>query len=203
LHPDVNPDADADAMLRLNRAWAVLGVPARRRSYDRSLESPFPGGIEPSARPAEGPGDETGPGEDPGVPPLARFLRPSVVIIAVLLVIFLVTAYAGPGPGGRNPTGPPSSSLPVPTPAGAGSTGAGTSPGAGAPSGAFPGGTDPARLVGQCLRLAAGFDAVVSCSTANDGRVQAVADAAGACPPATRAYRLAAVAPWLCLDPNG
>ena len=190
LHPDVNPDTDTDAMLQLNRAWAVLGVPARRRWYDRSLESPDPGGTEPPGEPADGAGSGAEGDGDPGVPPLLRFLRPSVIILAVLVVIFLVTAYAGPRASDRSPAGSPSTSTPVVPAAG------------GAPAGSLPDGTGAARLVGQCLRLAPGYDAVVSCSTANDGRVQAVADAAGGCPPATRAYRLTAVAQILCLDPN-
>jgi hypothetical protein len=200
LHPDVNPEVDADAMLQLNRAWAVLGVPDRRRSYDRSLQGPGPGPVEGEVTDGSAGGPAAGPdaSEDPRLPPLARVLRPSAVIIAVLLVIFLVTAYAGPRPGGRTPSDPPPSSLPVTPPAGAG-----TAPAGAVPVGTLPGGTDPARLVGRCLRVAPGYDAVVSCSSANDGLVVTVASGAGACPPATRAYRLTGVGQIVCLDPNG
>lgn len=86
LHPDTRaPDlhtADADAALRLvNEAWAVLGDPVRRADYDVGLEeSPF--------------------GAEEGTWDGARFhgrtqLPWWILVLAVLLVIFVFTAYAG------------------------------------------------------------------------------------------------------------
>ena len=94
LHPDSRdaslPPADADAALRLvNEAWAVLGDPARRDAYDLALES---GG---------GRVDEEA-WLRPGMQLHGRRGFPWwIVVLAVLLVIFVFTAYAGA------PTGPP------------------------------------------------------------------------------------------------
>ena len=86
LHPDTrSPDVpadDADAALRLvNDAWRVLGDPARRAAYDEGLEeSPF--------------------GAEEGAWDGARFHGRTrfpwwILALAVLLVIFVFTAYAG------------------------------------------------------------------------------------------------------------
>lgn len=86
LHPDTRapdvPPAEADAALRLvNDAWAVLGDAARRAAYDEGLEeSPF------------GAEEEAWDG--------ARFHGRTrfpwwILVLAVLLVIFVFTAYAG------------------------------------------------------------------------------------------------------------
>ena len=94
LHPDSRdaalPEAEADAALRLvNEAWAVLGDPARRGAYDDTLES---GGdlVDENAW------RHGGLHGRPGFPWW-------VVVVALLLVIFVFTAYAGaPGaPVGR------------------------------------------------------------------------------------------------------
>jgi curved DNA-binding protein CbpA len=86
LHPDTRPDdvpaAEADAALRLvNDAWAVLGDPVRRASYDQELE-------------------ETPFGADEQAWPLAharvRGFPWWILVLAVLLVIFVFTAYAAP-----------------------------------------------------------------------------------------------------------
>jgi len=94
LHPDSRDPslapADADAALRLvNRAWEVLGDPARRAAYDEGLE-------------------ETALGADGEAWVRERFHgRPRfpwwIVVLAVLLVIFVFTAYAGtPAPAPAN-----------------------------------------------------------------------------------------------------
>ena len=86
LHPDVRspevPAEDADAALRLlNDAWAVLGDPVRRAAYDAGLEeSAFAADEEPWLRHAP-----------------TRFPW-WILVLAVLLVIFVFTAYAAPGP---------------------------------------------------------------------------------------------------------
>ena len=86
LHPDTRdaslPAPEADEALRLvNEAWAVLGDPARRGAYDDALES---GG---------GRVDEEAWG-DAGLHGRRGFPW-WIVILAVLLVIFVFTAYAG------------------------------------------------------------------------------------------------------------
>jgi molecular chaperone DnaJ len=76
--PDVPPD-DADAALRLvNEAWEVLGDPRRRAAYDESLEE--------RAEPADG-----GPWLHGAAPRFPWW----IVVLAILLVIFVFTAYAG------------------------------------------------------------------------------------------------------------
>ena len=81
LHPDSRdaslPAAEADAALRLvNEAWAVLGDPARRDAYDTALEV---GGPDVEGEAWHG----------------RRGFPWWIVILAVLLVIFVFTAYAG------------------------------------------------------------------------------------------------------------
>ena len=70
LHPDTS-SGDEDAMRELNDAWAILGDPELRAEYDEIV------------------------GEAP--PAVSSWARraPVVVLLAVLLLIFVVTAYAG------------------------------------------------------------------------------------------------------------
>lgn len=94
LHPDSRdaalPPADADAALRLvNEAWAVLGDRARRDAYDDALES---GGGRVDEEAWRGRAVLHG----------CRGFPWWIVVLAVLLVIFVFTAYAGA------PAGPPS-----------------------------------------------------------------------------------------------
>ncbi len=86
LHPDVSSAGDEEAMRELNDAWAVLGDPELRAEYDEIV----------------GLGVEVDPRDIAGVPP--RWVRraPLVAILAVLLAIFVLTAYAAvPMSGGR------------------------------------------------------------------------------------------------------
>ena len=92
LHPDSRdadlPAAEADAALRLvNEAWEVLRDPARRDAYDDVLE--IGGGRVDAEGWRDGPG---GWHDRAGFPWW-------IVVVAVLLVIFVFTAYAG-APGG-------------------------------------------------------------------------------------------------------
>ena len=92
LHPDTRdaslPSAEADSALRLvNQAWEVLGDGARRRDYDDALE--IGGGR------VDGEGWRDGPSGLHG----RRGFPWWIVVLAVLLVIFVFTAYAG-APGG-------------------------------------------------------------------------------------------------------
>lgn len=84
LHPDTRdpavPTEDAEAALRLvNSAWEVLGDPVRRAAYDDTLEE--------SAFDADG--------EAWTHAPLGPRFPWWIVVLAVLLAIFVLTAYAG------------------------------------------------------------------------------------------------------------
>ena len=86
LHPDTReaslPPAEADAALRLvNEAWAVLGDPVRRDAYDDAME-------EGGGRVDEEAWHDGGRHGRRGFPWW-------IVVLAVLLVIFVFTAYAG------------------------------------------------------------------------------------------------------------
>ena len=88
LHPDTRdddvPPAEADAALRLvNEAWAVVGDPDRRRAYDAGLE--FGSGRADDDDAWTHPGHSTR---------LVRFPW-WLVALAVLMAIFVLTAYAG------------------------------------------------------------------------------------------------------------
>ncbi|HSS09076.1 MAG TPA: J domain-containing protein, partial [Acidimicrobiales bacterium] len=136
-HPDVNPDADAAAaMRRLNEAWETLGDPIARRRYDAQLRP-----ATPAPRP---PAPDYEPDLPAPHPP--RFLRPSALIVAVLLLIFVVTAYAGHGTNDRFRPTPPTSAATATT-AGGG----------------------PTNLIGDCLDAQPGYDAVVPCTQHNLG----------------------------------
>ena len=87
LHPDTRdaslPPAEADAALRLvNQAWKVLGDPAQRDAYDEALE-------------LGGPSVHGEPWHERGRLHARRGFPWWIVVLAVLLVIFVFTAYAG------------------------------------------------------------------------------------------------------------
>jgi len=179
LHPDVNPDVDTtDEMRRLNRAWAVLGDPDARLEYDLTLhdgkQDPAPSEIEPSY------------GGQP-VAPGGRLLRPSVAILAVLLVIFVVTAYAGPPTNDRTSVPPATTPATTPATAGAGPI-------------ARPGAIDH---LGQCLKILPGYDAVVPCMSPNDGQVVDEVRESSRCPASSRPYQLAGLVQIVCLEHFG
>jgi hypothetical protein len=188
LHPDVNPDVDAAAaMRRLNDAWAVLGDPAARRRYDAQRARVYrPAGPLRPQEPQES--RERSARSAPPEPPEAdsphppRLLRPSALIVAVLLLIFVVTAYAG-----HTSKTPGNSPSPIPSPAPV--TTAVTSTGAG-------------NLLGECLEAEPGYDAVVPCNQPNLGEVVMLAAASSQCPADTRAYQLIGQAQWVCLRPS-
>jgi hypothetical protein len=108
LHPDVNPAGRTDeAMRRVNQAWAILGHPVSRRRYDLQLAHSSEARAASPARPAPPPPSPERPVPDDlpvHISLLARLLRPSALILAVLLVIFVVTAYAGQAGHTRSPT---------------------------------------------------------------------------------------------------
>lgn len=107
LHPDCRTEASpeesaaaARGMQQLNEAWRVLGDPARRSDYDRALAD-----AARAARPVHPVGDEQ-PHQHPPAEPgdvavtVVRGL-PWVVMLTVLLLIFVFTAFAGSGSDSR------------------------------------------------------------------------------------------------------
>ncbi|MDQ3897635.1 MAG: DnaJ domain-containing protein [Actinomycetota bacterium] len=99
-HPDVAPDADRDTMAAINAAWAVLGDPIRRGTYDAAL-----GGPEPPARPAPPPesdwqplpydDDDLDPEDLSDEPYASARPRPSdhLVMTPVLLVVVAAAMF--------------------------------------------------------------------------------------------------------------
>jgi curved DNA-binding protein CbpA len=83
VHPDTAGDDD-EAMRALNEAWQVLRVPEHRARYDREVGLGTVGHRRP---------DEPAPLPPPAVPALRLTLW--MVVVAVLFLIFVVTAYAG------------------------------------------------------------------------------------------------------------
>ena len=121
LHPDLRPGDEAvaaEAMARLNSAWKVLGDPAERRRYD--LELALAGSKERAARMVAdgtvraGSDGGNGLGVAPGPHPTVGF-RPRMwfLVLGVLAVIFVVTAYAATGPSSAPEAGVPGECLSV------------------------------------------------------------------------------------------
>jgi hypothetical protein len=186
LHPDVNPAGQTDEAMRgVNQAWAILGHPISRRRYDLRLAHSAEARPTSPARPAPPPQAPAVPDPDDlpvHISLLARLLRPSALILAVLLVIFVVTAYAGQVGHSRGPTTTTSSTTVDLT------------------QGAAPSGPLPAPM-GNCLLSQPGFDAMVPCSQPNNGMVVAEVTNSAQCPEQTKAYQLAGRAQWVCLAP--
>lgn len=96
-HPDMTGGSASSAgMAALNEAWRVLGDPARRQAYDRTLHRPAP--VAPEV--------VTGHDELAIDAPAGRtgYLAglPWLLVLAVLAVIFVFTAYATTGRSGSN-----------------------------------------------------------------------------------------------------
>ena len=97
LHPDLHRDLQPDdaaagevAMRMVNEAWSVLGDPARRAAYDRGLRN----------RRAEDDRADDDRGDDDRLFLGRREVRLpfTVVLLIVLFILFVVSAYAGPHP---------------------------------------------------------------------------------------------------------
>jgi hypothetical protein len=186
------------AMSRLNEAWSVLRDPETRRRYDRRGSGySGPGGWEDlgDGR-AGGPGDydrdggyeggdwpdgewdESGPypGFSAREVGLAHGRRrwltagPAVVLVGIMMVIFIFSAYAGPST-------PPPTTPSTPTTNAAGLT-----------------------LLGQCLDAQSGIDAVTDCTRPNGGRVVAVPGSGQGCPAGTTVHLLSDHSQVVCLD---
>ena len=193
LHPDVNPDPEtANAMRALNDAWAVLGNPDRRRRYDAELRL--------ASAPSIGPAPPTVPARDdddvdPGEHRRGRWLRPSVVIVAVLAIIFVVTAYAAPS----NRQGRSTQST-IPTPSTVSSAPAlGQATAGGGPS-TGDGDSGGASLVGKCILKLLGYDAIVVCNESGAQLVVAEVATATDCPAGTTVYQLEGRSQLVCLS---
>ena len=107
LHPDHQRDPTSEeltaalqATARLNHAWEVLSDPGRRADYDASR------GDRPA--PARDPADHDG---SPNLMPRRISMLPWLILAAVMLAIFVFTAYAGPHSGSPNPSTPTGSAV--------------------------------------------------------------------------------------------
>jgi hypothetical protein len=168
LHPDTNPRASDEAIRQLNGAWSILSNAERRREYDCTMRAAVDGKSHVETSP---------PISDPEPAsvhhPFAWVLRPSALIIAVLLTVFVVTAYAGSHVNDR--------STPASTPA--------TTSDA----------SQVGWLINQCFLPEPGHEVVVPCSNPDSRQVMAVLPSAAPCPPATIAYRLTGRDQEVCL----
>ncbi len=202
LHPDINGGVDAGpAMQRLNAVWAVLGDPDARARYNEQLQDqvrpapapPRPAPVVPAPRPQEEP--------DSLSSAIGCFLRPSVVIPAVLLLIFVFTAYAGHlGSGGTTPA--PA----VPTTTGAQPANPGSSPSATtAPTTGTTSTTDlpAAALVGSCIQDQGESVVIVPCSQRPNSLVIATIPNTGQCPAGTTGYLVPNQTEMVCAAPQG
>ncbi|MDO8362534.1 MAG: J domain-containing protein [Actinomycetota bacterium] len=103
-HPDRHGDGRADRMAEINHAWSVLGDPARRREYDRSLPAAESFGTEPLPFGAEPFGAER-----PAWSPLDRYMDPPRIpwrFMGVLLVLGLAFVAFGVATAGQSPRRP-------------------------------------------------------------------------------------------------
>jgi curved DNA-binding protein CbpA len=93
-HPDVRPGARGDPMVEVNAAWAVLGDPARRRAYDRSLGALAADGADAGPGPVHHDHDDLddllGPEPEPAPS------RPSdiMVLVPVALLALAIATFA-------------------------------------------------------------------------------------------------------------
>jgi hypothetical protein len=116
-----------------------------------------------------------------------------VVVLAILAVIFIVTAYAGPSNRQKRSTFttvPTSSSLParqgtLPPQAAVTPVGSGTG------------------LVGKCILRLLGYDAIVVCNQPNAQAVVAEVTSTADCPSGTTVYQLEGRSQLVCLTPSG
>jgi hypothetical protein len=121
IHPDLRPGDDgaaAEAMSRLNNAYRVLSDPDERRRYDlelalaaarvRAERMVAEGRVNGSGRPPTTVQDVDDDGRE------IRF-RPRlwIVVLAVLAVIFVFTAYAAGRPVSKPPAGTAGQCLPI------------------------------------------------------------------------------------------
>jgi curved DNA-binding protein CbpA len=169
LHPDRHIDSslsERDAaereMSAVNEAWRVLSDATRRRVYDDAIEPP---GTRHYADTTLGLDDDDDLDALDDVAPSGAILLwrglPWFIIIGVLVLIFVFTAYAGPGSKGQNDRNGPSGSTPA--------TGAAS-----------------VIDIGDCVVLSGRDVRAVPCGEPNSGQVVAEADSLTGCPVDTR-----------------
>lgn len=136
LHPDRAASATAAEralaerrMREINESWEVLRDPARRRAYDeerlgaaRRGPSSSRGSARTSSRGASGPPATPGDDEDEDLVDVSPEVHglvgaavrhlPWVVMLVVLAVIFVLSAYAGSGGSGEAPASTPAQAQP-------------------------------------------------------------------------------------------
>ncbi len=108
-HPDRNAGSDqaGASMARINEAWRVLGHPGRRRQYDRELRGE-PSYLGSATAATAGPPRRSAPDLDDdddlvdvagGAGSSLFSFLPWLVVLGVLAIIFVFTAYATTGGG--------------------------------------------------------------------------------------------------------
>lgn len=97
FHPDTAGVAGAERMSAVNHAWSVLGDPARRREYDRSLGA----GRSVDSTSGGASIDDTPPAwREPGFNPLHRYQEPPrfpwrpMALVAAVGIVFVVVSAA-------------------------------------------------------------------------------------------------------------
>ncbi len=103
LHPDRGGAGSETAMAAVNEAWRVLSDPGRRASYDASLRASVAPATRVSAASEVAEVDVAGEAEARSFWAVAL---PWILLLVVLGVIFLFTAYARGG-GGDGPSSVP------------------------------------------------------------------------------------------------
>jgi len=209
LHPDVNRSREAGGeMRRLNQAWAVLSDPDARRRYDEQLAAETLAAQSAAQAAAQSAAAQRPPptSDEPGTrqraatfeadilperfPWWAWMFRPSVLLLVVLFLIFIGTAYAThPGSGGSL-TPRPTSSTPSTTagqPAGSTATTAAVGP----------------NLVGRCIVNQATSVLVVPCSETPNSLVVAVVPNEVPCPAGTTGLLLEGQPERVCAQMSG
>jgi hypothetical protein len=179
LHPDrrasVDPSAHAE-MAAVNQAWSVLRHPDRRAAYDRLLGGGADAGDRPAAStPRRSPSDPPPLHEGaPGCVTSFAGAAPWIALLAVLVAIFVFTAYADRRDGAD--TSAPTSD---------------------------PALTRVRDLRGSCIGLANGATIVVDCFTVpHEGVIVAQASVGASCPDGTVEWLIRQQEVLACTEPG-
>ena len=97
-HPDVQVGASGDPMVEVNAAWAVLGDPVRRRTYDRELarrmDASVPRDVEPDDFTSFIDFAGVGVAFDPDPEPRPYTTADAIVLVPVVLLAVAVACFA-------------------------------------------------------------------------------------------------------------
>jgi hypothetical protein len=97
-HPDVQVGASGDPMVEVNAAWAVLGDPVRRRTYDRELarrmDASVPHHVEPDDFTSFIDFAGVGGAFDPDPEPRPYTTADAIVLVPVVLLAVAVACFA-------------------------------------------------------------------------------------------------------------